>query len=249
MLKADFHSHTNYIQPQETTHSPKQLIDRAAELKFDVLCFSEHYVFTEIADFFPVYKKDPLQSYRDFRVYAASKGILLIPAVEARYKEGEALLINFTGDIRKYPTIESLKNLPESVLVIAPHPFFKRDMCLGKNLEKHINLFDAIEYSHFYLPFLNLNKKAVKLALKRSLPLVGTSDAHHLCQLGHTYTLINAKKDIKSIVKAVRERKVRIVSRRLPYSVFLKLAIIHFARMFSALYIMKIRRKKPNAVK
>lgn len=91
MLKADFHSHTNYIHPEEATHSPKQLIDLAAEKGFDVLCFSEHYVFTEIADFFPVYRKDPLQSYKDFRDYAASKGILLLPSVEVRYPEGEVV--------------------------------------------------------------------------------------------------------------------------------------------------------------
>lgn len=215
MLKVDFHSHTNYIQKIETSYSPKELIDRAAELKFDVFCLSEHYVLTKLGDLLPEYRRYPFLTYEQHKDYAKKKGILLIRSVEIRYPEGEVLLVNFNGNLKNYQTLKSLKNLPSNVLVIAPHPFFKRGFCLGKNLEKNINLFDAIEYCHNYINALNLNKKAVEMAKKHKKPIVGTSDAHYLFEIGTTYSLVDADKNIESIVKAVKDGKVRLVTKPL----------------------------------
>ncbi len=225
MLKAEFHNHTNYIQAIETNFSPEELIDRAAETGVDVLCFSEHYILTKLGDYFPEYRKEPLVSYNDFKEYAKQKGILLLPAVEVRYKEGEVLLINFKGNVKDYPTIESLQNLPKDVFVIAPHPFYKRAMCLGDNLYRYMHLFDAIEYSHFYTRMCNLNKKAVEAAGKHSKPMVGTSDTHMLLQLGHTYTLIDAEKNEESVIRALKSGKVEFVTKPLPLWLFMYVAL------------------------
>lgn len=204
----------------ETNYSPKELIDRAASMGFDVLCISEHYLLTRLGEYFPEYRKEPLATFNAFKEYAKEKGILLLPAVEMRYNEGEVLLVNFKGDVKDYPTIESLKNLSEDVFVIAPHPFYKRSFCLGENLVKHIGLFDAIEYSHFYINLCNLNKEAVEAAEKHSKPLVGTSDAHLLMQLGHTYTLIDAEKNQESVIKSLKQGKVKLVTKPLPFWLF-----------------------------
>jgi predicted metal-dependent phosphoesterase TrpH len=220
MLKVDFHSHTNYIQKYETSYSPKELIDRAASLGFDAFCISEHYALTKLGDLFKEYRKYPFASYELVKDYAKEKGILLIRSVEVRYPEGEVLLINFHGDLKDYPTLKSLKNLPKTVLVIAPHPYFKRGFCLDKNLEKNIRLFDAIEYCHNYINALNLNKKAVEIGKKYKKPIVGTSDVHHLFQVGITYTLVDADKTTESIVKAVKAGKVKLMSKPLPFHLF-----------------------------
>lgn len=225
MLKADFHSHTNYIQPYETNYSPKGLIDRAASLGFDAFCISEHYVLTRLGELLKEYRKYPFLTYEDFRDYAQEKGILLIRSVEVRYPEGEVLLINFQGNLKDYPTLKSLKNLPSSVLVIAPHPFFKRAICLGENLEKNISLFDAVEYAHMYSSFINLNKEAAVIAKKHKKPLVGTSDAHHLLEVGITYTLVDAEKDAKSIVSAVKAGRIKLVTRPMPAHLFAFIAL------------------------
>lgn len=231
MLKADFHIHTNYVHKIETNYSPKELIDRAALLGFQVLSISEHYLLTKLGEYFPEYRKDPLATYHAFKEYAQEKGILLLPAVEIRYPEGEVLLVNFKGDLKDYPTISSLKNLSSDVFVIAPHPFYKRDFCLGENLARHISLFDAIEYSHFYTNICNLNKKAVIASKKHSKPLVGTSDAHILSQLGHTYTMIDAEKNEKSVIYALKQGKVKLVTKPLPFWLF-------FAVTLNSLYKM-----------
>jgi len=233
MLKTEFHSHTNYIQKIETNYSPKELIDRAASLGYDALSISEHYALTKLGDLLKEYRKYPFSTYEDFRDYASSKGILLLRSVEIRYPEGEVLLVNFRGDVKDYPTLESLKNIPKSVLVIAPHPFFKRKICLAENLEKNIGLIGAIEYSHFYVPFLNLNKKAVKVAEKYNKPIVGTSDAHHLFEVGTSYTLVDAKKDANSVVKAVKAGKVKLETKPMPLYLFAFVTLDSFYKMGS----------------
>ncbi|HII15138.1 MAG TPA: PHP domain-containing protein [Nanoarchaeota archaeon] len=225
MLKADFHSHTNYLQKGETNYSPKELIDRAAELKFDVFCISEHYVLTKLGELLPEYRKYPFASYGLIKDYAKEKGILLLRSVEIKYPEGEVLLVNFQGNVKDYPTLKSLEKLPSSVLVIAPHPYFKRSICLGENLEKNIGLFGAVEYAHMYSSFINLNKKAAAVAARHKKPMVGTSDAHHLLEVGITYTLVDSKKNAGSIVNAVRAGRIKLVTRPMPAHLFAFIAL------------------------
>ena len=69
-----------------------------------------------------------------------------------------------------------------------------------------IDVFDAIEYSCFYVKLINKNKKAVKIAKKYKKALIGTSDAHYLWQMNNTYSLINSKKDILSVINAVKKK-------------------------------------------
>ncbi len=223
MLKIDLHSHTNYLQKNETGYGPKELIDKVVELGFDAIAITEHYFVCNGSKY---YKQDPLKTFRDFKGYAKKKGLLLIPGTELRFKEGEVVLFNFDGDVTKIKDINDLSKLPSTVLRIAPHPFFIKGFCLGKELIKNIHLFDAIEYSHFYLPWLNRNKKAVRMAKKYGKVLVGTSDAHRLYQLNHTYTLVDAEKDADKIVKAIKEGKYSLKTKPLSFLTFLRLAFM-----------------------
>ncbi len=218
MLKADFHMHTNYIQPWECGHNPKELIDKLVEFGFDIACISEHARLNWLG-----YQKDfpdALKTYYDFKDYAKSKGLLLIPGVEHKIEGKHVLLVNFKGEISRYKTFKDLKKLRKEhkdTIVIAPHPFFIKKMCLMNDLLNNIELFDAIEYNSFYNRFLNLNKRGVEVANKNNKPVIGNSDAHSLMQLNHTYTLIDAKKDVNSILEAIRLNKLKLVTR--PYSI------------------------------
>jgi predicted metal-dependent phosphoesterase TrpH len=112
--------------------------------------------------------------------------------------------------IKTFDDLKLLKD--ENGLIVAPHPFFPSFSSLNSKLEEHLGLFDAIEYSHCYLPNINFNKKAEDLAKEFSLPLIGTSDAHFLWQIGTTYSLIEAEKDLESVIAAIREGKIEIVT-------------------------------------
>lgn len=86
---------------------------------------------------------------------------------------------------------------------------------------KHIKLFDAIEYSHFYINGINFNRKAVRTARKYGKPLVGTSDIHFISQLGHTYTMIDAEKNAGAVIEAIKKGNLRVITRALPLKTFL----------------------------
>ncbi|MBC8495370.1 PHP domain-containing protein [archaeon] len=206
MLKADLHLHAGEDKCHNIKYSSKDLIDRAASLGFEVLAFTFH---------------DQTSYTEELADYAKKKGILLIPGIEKHIEGKEVLLYNITAEqIKKLKSFADLKELKKKhdILVIAPHPFFKRKNCLDKKLIEHIDLFDGIEYAHFYLSWLNFNKKSVEVAEKFSKPLIGNSDSHYLVQLNTTYSLIDSEKNIKSVFKAIRNKKVVLKTK--PVSLF-----------------------------
>jgi predicted metal-dependent phosphoesterase TrpH len=111
------------------------------------------------------------------------------------------------ADLRRYRTPDWL--------VIAPHPFFPTSYCLRDRLWQEIELFDAIEFSHFYTPRIDFNRPAVKLAAAVGLPLVGTSDCHLHEQFGTTFSLIDAEPSVESVLSAIKKGRVSVVSRPL----------------------------------
>jgi predicted metal-dependent phosphoesterase TrpH len=164
---------------------------------------------------------------QDLEEYARERGVCLIPGAELTLSGKHVLLINPRPDeissLRRLEDLEKIKSARN--LVIAPHPFFPGFKCLGRKLETHLSLFDAIEYSFFYNHLINRNKKALRLAGRSSKPLVGNSDCHNIWQLGTTYTLVEAEKNIVSIVAAIKEGRTEVVAAPLPVVTMARVAI------------------------
>lgn len=208
MLKSDLHIHSAEDNFHSLSYDAKDLIDHAKNNGFEVLAITLH--------------RDVFSSKKIFD-YAKKKGILLLQGTE-RYVEGkEVLMYNVTqSEVEKITTFNDLRALKKKkdVLVIAPHPYFKRKTCLDSKLVENIDVFDAIEYCHFYIPFLNFNKKAVRVSQKYNIPLIGTSDAHNLWQMNFTFSLVDSKKDMKSFFSAIRNKQVMLVTKPLPIYLF-----------------------------
>jgi predicted metal-dependent phosphoesterase TrpH len=152
---------------------------------------------------------------QDLLSYAHERGILLIPGVEMTIKRRHVLVLN-PPPHRICSDFYSLSKLrrPET-LIIAPHPYFPGTYSLNGYLLKHLNLFDALEYCHFYSPMINFNQRAVEVSRFFGFPLIGNSDAHFLSQLGTTYSLIYAEKNLEAIFTAIRRDEVRVITRPL----------------------------------
>ncbi|MBW3022758.1 PHP domain-containing protein [Candidatus Woesearchaeota archaeon] len=230
MLKADLHLHTSE-DPEDShiSYTAKELIEYASELGFEVLSITNH---------------NQLYYNQNIKKFAEKKGILLIPGTEISIKRKDVLVYNISkkdfAKIKNLEDIEKLKKRNKNMMVIAPHPYyFWRS--LGRDLVKKIKIFDAIEYSHFYSKKLNaMNKKAARVAHEYNKALVGTSDAHNLWRLNSTYSLINSKKEIKSVIEAIKKNKVKIVSK--PLSPFKYLRIIFSLLIYRI--IKKIYKQK-----
>ena len=199
-LKADLHLHTAEDPLDRVRYTAKEIISKAADERFDVLAITNHQIMTFTPELF---------------FHAQERGILLIPGVEVTIRRRHVLLLN-PPPVKICSEFHHLTKLrrPET-LIVAPHPYFPGTYSLNGHLLKHRNLFDALEYCHFYSPRINFNQKAIEVAQSHGFPLIGNSDAHFLSQFGTTYSLIYAEKNLESIFNAIRKNRVAVVTRPL----------------------------------
>lgn len=211
MLKTDLHLHCKG-DPQDTfiTHTPEELIDRAAKLKFDVLSLTLHNRVL----------------YNNHLVdYAKRKNILLIQGTEATIEGGHVLVYNITEEERKkLKTFDDLEKIKDQVFTTAAHPFFFLSS-VGNDLITYNTLFDAVEYSHFYTTWLNRNNRGKEVADTYNKPMIGNSDAHMLETIGCCYSFVDADKNKEDIFAALRKKKVEVKTQPLPTFTFLRKTI------------------------
>lgn len=201
-LKVDLHIHTKEDGIDEIAYSARELIDEAALRGFDALAITNH---------------DTLTFSSELGSYAAERGIVLIPGVEACIKGKHILLLNMPFRPDSYTSFEAvLRQKTFDSLVVAPHPYFPGPTSLDGQLEAMPYLFDAVEYSCFRTSRIDFNREAVRFAEKHGLPIVGNSDAHQLQQLGVAYSLVEAEKTLEAIIQAIKAGRVRHVSPSLP---------------------------------
>jgi predicted metal-dependent phosphoesterase TrpH len=179
-------------------HDAHALVERAAELGYAALAITLHD-----------------RQLSDSRVFdhARDCGITLVPGVERAIEGRHVLLLNFphgaTESVRTFADLEALKQRA-SGLVIAPHPYFPDSTCLRSKLDRHSDLFDAVEWSYFWATGLNFNARTAEWAARHGKAIVGNSDLHDLRQLGRTYSLIFAEPDADAICDAIREGHVSL---------------------------------------
>ncbi len=230
-LKVDFHIHTAEDPRDYIPYNSFQLIDTASQKGFDALAITNHNA---------VFYNPELVRYSE------KKGILLIPGMEATFSESHVLILN--PDFLFNPRGRSLKELSaikkEDNLIIAPHPFFPKFQSLQSDLLTYIHLFDAIEFAQYYNSLINFNKRAVDTASRYKKPLIATSDCHFLWQFGDTFSLVEAKKDIHSIIKAVKSGKVEIIAK--PISLFRMAKVMSTFTLRRILYEKKKRKAREN---
>jgi predicted metal-dependent phosphoesterase TrpH len=199
MLKVELHTHTDHDPLDRVPHTTHQLIDRAAALGYQALAITLHDRFY-----------DPAVD----AAYARERGVVLIPGIERSIAGRHVLMINFSaecGTVRTFEEIAALKARCRG-LVIAPHPFYPTSSSLWSWLEKHGDLFDAVEFNAMYTRWVNFNRRAVDWALEKGKPLVGNTDLHRLEQLGTTYSLVDADPNPDAICDAIRDGRVQIRS-------------------------------------
>src|SRR5918999_20822 len=165
MLKTELHTHTSDDPHDAIPHSTIGLIDRAAELGYHALAITLH---------------DAWFDTRGVADYARARGITLIPGVERGIEGKHVLLLNFDATAERVSSFEALAHLRQAQpagLVIAPHPFYPTGYCLHGALERHADLFDAVELNAFYTAQVDhFNRRAVDSARRMGKPIVANAD-------------------------------------------------------------------------
>lgn len=202
-IKTNLHFHTkDDIEDKKgaslvADHDLSEGLKKAKELGFQVLAVTCHNFVT-----------DDEKYYKE----ANELGITLIRGIEKSVEKRDVLILNADKSAEKIETFQDLKRYksghPES-FIIAPHPFFDAKHSLGEKLEENADIFDAVEYSWFHFKFLNFNKKAEYFSKKHNIPVIATSDTHHLHKLNGSYAFLEAENNsLESVFKAIRENKI-----------------------------------------
>jgi predicted metal-dependent phosphoesterase TrpH len=198
VLKVELHAHSADDPVDAIPHTTLQLIERAAEMGYNALAVTLHDRQLEICKYV---------------AYARQCGITLIPGVERTIQGKHVLLLNFTRgteDVRTLDDVAALKQREPGGLVIAPHPFFPGSTCLRGQMDRHADLFDAVEYNAMFTSSLNFNLAAERWARAHHKPMVGNGDIHRLRQLGSTYSLVDAAPRADAICQAIRAGQVQV---------------------------------------
>ena len=204
MLKTELHTHTSADPHDYIPHSTTDLIDRAADLGYDVLAITLHDCWFDV---------------REVADHARARGITLISGVERAIEHKHVLLLNFDAvaeRVNSFDELGELRRAQPNGLVIAPHPFYPHRCCLGDLLERHADLFDAVELNAFYTSQIDyFNRSAVTWARRAGKPIVANADVHRLRQLGKTFSLVDAAPNPNAICAAIRAGRVEIQTRPL----------------------------------
>jgi predicted metal-dependent phosphoesterase TrpH len=217
MIKIDLHMHSGEDPEDGLPYPATAMIDRAVELGFSAIAITLHCKVLE-----------------DERVfdYARRKGLLLIRGVEWSILGRDVLLYNVTQrEAENLHTFEDLRAFKrergESLLIVAPHPYYPVGHSLRGKIEPNIDLFDAVEYSQMHLSWCNpFNRRAVRVAQKHHKPIVANSDSHNLWMLGRHYTLVDAEPVMLSIFRAIREGRVEWQSPPISIGACLRMFVI-----------------------
>ena len=213
MLKAELHTHVRGDFKDRISYTARNLIDKAAELNYDVLGITNH---------------NRVYSEEGIKEYALSKNIILLLGIELEIEGKHTLIYNITTEqameINHFRDLARLKMEHSEILVIAPHPFHYGNYCLKRNILRYLSLFDAWEYSFFYSKICNPNKRTINLAKRLHKPMVGCSDVHRLENLEQTYTLIAAEEfSEKAIIEAIKKGNTQVVTKPLPLFKFINI--------------------------
>ena len=194
MLKMDSHIHSKY---SPDSNSGLEDIIRTAEIRgIDIIAISDHNTVDGTSE---IIKK------------CRNTDILAIPSIEISSTKGHILGFgceeNIPRDLSPADTIDRIHDL--GGLAIIPHPYcFYRHGLLHNTGYEELKI-DAIETKNARFIIGYCNRKAEKLKKKENLAGLGASDAHYYKFVGDCYSLIDCEKDIDSVFKSIKHRKVK----------------------------------------
>ena len=193
MLKMDSHIHSEYSP--DSASKIDDILKVARKRNIDIIAICDHNTVDGTAE---VIRK------------TTNTDILAIPSIEISSTHGHILGFgceeNIPRDLTPQDTIDRIHDC--GGLAIIPHPYcFYRHGLLCKSDYNDLKI-DAIEIKNARFIIGYCNNKAKNLAKNEHLPSLGASDAHYWKFVGDCYSLIDCEKDIDSVLKAIRKRKV-----------------------------------------
>jgi hypothetical protein len=202
----DPHIHSSYSPDSRV--EPRDIIRRARSIGLDAIAVADHNTI-----------KGAIAALQEARNV---EDFVVVPAVEISSSEGHIVALGIKEDVEKgltpEETVEKVRDL--GGIAVAAHPFVKYRHGLCDRV-KDLDI-DAIETLNSRYIFGYSNWRAKKLAVKRKLPQIGSSDAHFLGGIGSCVTEFEADFSVESIIDAILSGKTRVFGDRTPLPLILK---------------------------
>jgi len=195
-MKLDLHLHTNFSY--DGLSSPREIVEAAISKNLDCICITDHG-----------------ETKGAIEAISLAKGILVLPGIEIKSREGDILGINIREKIEdNLPAVETIEKIISlGGLAVICHPF---DFLLFfKGIEKFAQFFQekmvAIEIFNASVFFNVLNKVAAKFCNDFNLPFIAASDAHSPEFVGKAYLEI-PKENLspEEILTEIKKRNCKI---------------------------------------
>jgi hypothetical protein len=174
----------------------EDILKKAKEKKIDCIAITDHNEIEGALKAFEIAK--------DF-------GVLVIPGIEVKSKEGDIIGLNLKEKIEpKLSAKETIKKIKErGGFVILPHPFAFWENFKG-NLKEIIKEIDAIEIYNASVIGKG-NKRAENFVKKYNLPFIAGSDAHFPGFVGKAFVEIEGENlSIEEIFEKIKNKEIKI---------------------------------------
>ncbi|HKZ93979.1 MAG TPA: PHP-associated domain-containing protein [Candidatus Bathyarchaeia archaeon] len=152
-----------------------------------------------------------LEGYLHVRRFAAAyPDVVIVPGVEVGTTLGDVIVLGVTEKPAYWASLESVIDFAKARngVLIVPHPFRGggiRDA--AKRIPSGLGAIEVLNPDSTE----EETRMADMLAKATNLPGVGGSDAHHVSQMWKAYTEIDADPNVDSILKAIKNNKVKAV--------------------------------------
>ncbi|MDD3170388.1 MAG: PHP domain-containing protein [Candidatus Paceibacterota bacterium] len=193
-MKIDLHCHTKYSY--DGSSELKDIIAEAKRKGLDAIAVADH---------------------DNARVWAEAKesDFPVILGEEIKTSKGDVIGLFLKEEIKghgKDPrwVMEEIKK--QDGVVVVPHPFHDTER-FKDDLEKYLDLIDALEVFNGRRPFSSPDEKAYDFALKHNLAMIGGTDAHYFRPVGDVYTECEAK-TIEEFKQMILERKTEVKGKK-----------------------------------
>lgn len=205
MLSADLHIHTACSKDGES--SVQVVIQAAERIGMDVIAITDH---------------DTMEGYRIAQKIKTD--LLIIPGIEISTSEGHLIALGvLTPPASGESVLDTINIVREAGgITILPHPYHRYRHGAALKCPEAFREADAIEVYNSRYIFAHANQHAFRRAHKLGKPTVAGSDAHHARFVGYGRTLIDAEKDIDSVLQAIKDGKTKPAGRKTPVRIYTK---------------------------
>lgn len=191
-MRADLHIHTHHSGDNE--QKLEQIFAAAQQLGLAAIGIADHNTL-----------KGGLEAQR-----SAPEGLLVIPAVEVTSDDGHILAYNVSDEVpRERSVAETIDLIHErGGIAVAAHPYRLWSGLGSMTILR--NRFDAIEVMNGRNTSEG-NKRAMRLAERAHLPMVGGSDAHRAENIGEALTIFPEDcHTIEDLIKAILDGRTHV---------------------------------------